>query len=410
VFDQVRKILPEEIRQHGQSLPILTLADCENRLVYTPFERYQNAQFVLKRLINKPPFTNQSYSHELTTQLVSEVDTLRKEIRPEMEKILSMYDERITQHPRDWKLRWKLADLYYQDPATYAEAAVQLHTILLHLPYYKAYEGLVKILIHQNKLDEAERYCQEMIGMKPLSAGAYSDLGNIFRKKGAYDNAVKYLSRAIELQPAESIHAYGYLAEVFVKKGNPEKAINTFYEAIDHSPKELTAMVHVHLGLLLAKEKRTEEAVEILRTAIATFPPEEIKKETDVFELLLQSGHIELALEFYRQQLKVKPDSIAILNNLAWIQATHADETIRNPEEAVEYAEKACTLTGYKSPGALDTLAAAYASSGDFERAVMTAQKAVTLATKEGNPALAETIESHLRLYQSGQMLFETYQ
>ncbi|MHC4962889.1 MAG: hypothetical protein ACYTGA_12320, partial [Planctomycetota bacterium] len=69
---------------------------------------------------------------------------------------------------------------------------------------------------------------------------------------------------------------------------------------------------------------------------------------------------------------------------------------------------RACTLTGYKSPGTLDTLAAAYASAGDFERAVMTAQKAATLATQEGNPALTEIIESHLRLYQSGKMLLET--
>ena len=408
VFDQVQKILPEKIRQHGQGLPPLTLADCENRLVYTPFERYQNAQFVLKRLINKPPFTNQSYHNELATQLVSEVDALWKEIQPDREKILSMYNERITQHPHDWRLRWKLADLYYQDPATYEQAAVQLNKILVDLPYHKAYEGLVKILIRQNKLDEAERYCQDMIEMKPLSAGTYSDLGNIFRKKGAYDKAIKNLSRAIELQPTESIHAYGYLADVFVKKGNPEKAINTLYEAIDHSPKELTAMAHVNLGLLLGRQKRTEEAIRILRTAIETFPPEEIKKENDVFELLLQLDQIELALELYRQILTVKPDSIAILNNLAWIQATRDDETIRNPKEAVEYAERACTLTGYKSPGTLDTLAAAYASAGDFERAVMTAQKAATLATQEGNPALTEIIESHLRLYQSGKMLLET--
>ncbi|MBC8378384.1 MAG: sel1 repeat family protein, partial [Planctomycetes bacterium] len=101
-------------------------------------------------------------------------------------------------------------------------------------------------------------------------------------------------------------------------------------------------------------------------------------------------------------QLKVKPDSIAILNDLAWIQATCDDEKIRNPKEAVALAEKACILTNYKSARTLDTLAASYASSGDFKRAVIIAQKAVKTANEMGQIDQAVKIANKLSLYKKG--------
>ncbi len=403
IFDQVEKTLPDTVTQHKQDSPTLTLADCQDRLVYTVFERYKSAQFVLNGLINKPPFTGQSYHDDLVTELEDEKVLLKQDVVQNLKKIQSRYTQTIHRYPQDWRLRWGLAVLYSEDPVGYEQASIQLKKVLQYLPYDRVYDALIKILIRQNKLDEAERYCREAIRMMPtFVANLYVSLGDIYNKKGEPDKAIRYFSKAIALGPAESITTYEYLAEVFEKKGNPERAIKTLYEAIANMPKDQSVMTHVHLGLLLGKQNRREEAIQVFLALIADFPPEKIEKENDVFLLLLDFNQVELAVQFYRQMLTVKPDSIGILNGLAWVEATCDTEEIRNTEEAVELAEKACVLTGYKLAGTLDTLAAAYANSGDFEKAVTTAQKAIETVNQREGEAFANDIKGRLLLYEQG--------
>ena len=114
-----------------------------------------------------------------------------------------------------------------------------------------------------------------------------------------------------------------------------------------------------------------------------------------------------MAIEFYRQVLKVKPNSVVLLNDLAWIEATCEDEKIRNVKEAVEFAERACALTDYKVAGALDTLAAAYAAAGNFEKAVTTAANAILIAEEKGQMQWAEEIRKKLALYKKGLPYYE---
>ncbi|MBC8378687.1 MAG: sel1 repeat family protein, partial [Planctomycetes bacterium] len=108
-------------------------------------------------------------------------------------------------------------------------------------------------------------------------------------------------------------------------------------------------------------------------------------------------------------QLKVKPDSIAILNDLAWIQATCDNEKIRNPKEAVALAEKACLLTNYKSAQTLDTLATAYAAKGDFAAAVRTTEKAIKLAIAKGDNALVKELKGRLELYKNDKAYLDPF-
>jgi tetratricopeptide (TPR) repeat protein len=402
LFAQIIKMLPETITQHKEGLPVLTLADCEERLVYTAFEKYLRASFVLEDLISKPPFTNQSYHAESAAALENEVKRFEQDIPPSLEKTRALYSEQINRHPQDWRLRWKRAVFAAQDGTNLGYVAAEFKKVLQYLPYDKAYRGLLPILILQNKLDEAEDYAKEYLSIKPASPEAWFFLGDIFRKKGNFRRAVKFYSKGLDLQPDLSGLVYEYLAEMYEKSGHPEKAVNALYRAIDDLPKEKTAMIHIHLGLLLGAQNRAPEAVRILRTAIADFPPEQIKQETNVFALLMRLDQIPLAIELYRRVLTVQPDSLVILNNLAWIEATCDDEKIRNPKEAVELAEKACKLTQYRSARALDTLAAAYAGSGDFEKAVATAKQAVTTANETGQIDQAAKIKNKLRLYEKG--------
>jgi len=71
------------------------------------------------------------------------------------------------------------------------------------------------------------------------------------------------------------------------------------------------------------------------------------------------------------------------LNALAWILATSQNPELRDGSNAVVFAEKSVTATHRKSPAELDTLAAAYAETGDFEKAVSIQQEAIALLQTE---------------------------
>jgi tetratricopeptide (TPR) repeat protein len=93
---------------------------------------------------------------------------------------------------------------------------------------------------------------------------------------------------------------------------------------------------------------------------------------------------------------------LTALNNLAWVLATCPDDSVRNGIQAVQYAEKACRLTGFKQSGMINTLAAAYAESGRFPEAVATAQTAIKLANDAGDRQAVAATSQLLARYQQG--------
>ena len=81
--------------------------------------------------------------------------------------------------------------------------------------------------------------------------------------------------------------------------------------------------------------------------------------------------------------------------------ATYPVDAIRDGKRAVELAAKATTLPGGDVPIVLRTLAAAYAESGDFSKAIDTAQRAIDLSTTQNNTSLLATLRHEIELYQA---------
>lgn len=71
-------------------------------------------------------------------------------------------------------------------------------------------------------------------------------------------------------------------------------------------------------------------------------------------------------------------------------------------EKAVKLAEKLCKLTDFQQPLALDALAAAYAETGKFDKAIVTAQRALELALQLGPEEHVLGLKKRLKLYQTG--------
>jgi tetratricopeptide (TPR) repeat protein len=154
-------------------------------------------------------------------------------------------------------------------------------------------------------------------------------------------------------------------------------------------------------GLLI--ERKHQEALPILE--------EILKQHPDDTEALLARAtawqglgeHPKAAAEYEKlvQMDLPYPRNLVTINNLAYLLATSADDSVRDGKRAVELAKRAEQIQGTPSPDILDTLAATYAATGDFARAISTQQEAIKLAPERAS------FRQRLQLYQSGKPLRE---
>jgi tetratricopeptide (TPR) repeat protein len=89
------------------------------------------------------------------------------------------------------------------------------------------------------------------------------------------------------------------------------------------------------------------------------------------------------------------------LKHRAWIQATCPDPAFRNGQQAVKDAKAACSISEWKDENTIDTLAAAYAETGDFDSATRYAAQALTI--KGIAPVDSKRIHQHLALFERHQ-------
>jgi len=109
------------------------------------------------------------------------------------------------------------------------------------------------------------------------------------------------------------------------------------------------------------------------------------------------AGKPEKAVRDYRQAIEADPVAPVGYNALAWLRATCPIELHRNGIEAVANATKACGLSQWESGAYIDTLAAAYAASGDFANAVKYQSQA--LGTKTSSESERVEMQGRLLLY-----------
>jgi spermidine synthase len=123
---------------------------------------------------------------------------------------------------------------------------------------------------------------------------------------------------------------------------------------------------------------------------------------------LLQKGLVNEAITHFQRALEIRPDFADArdsLDHAAWLLATSPEASLRNGPKALALARQLDRLSGGNNPALLDTLAAAYAGSGQFPEAIDAAQRALALALSQNNPALADALRQQIKLFQAGSPL-----
>ena len=97
--------------------------------------------------------------------------------------------------------------------------------------------------------------------------------------------------------------------------------------------------------------------------------------------------------------IHVDSNDTTSMNDLAWLLATAPEPRVRNPHRAVSLAQKCCGLNQWTNAYSIDTLAAAYASAGNFGQAVRYQQLAMQTLNKSERAEQLTAMQDRLKLY-----------
>ena len=214
--------------------------------------------------------------------------------------------------------------------------------------------------------------------------------------RSATDNHIE-----LDSESTRRLQSLGYIA------GNSKAAIIS--DETKPDPKDL---IHLHVQLqkaLSLKDEKKYNAAERILIDLLPQHPDFCEIYAQLAEMELRQGKLDAAIRYFRRAYDIDPRSHgdALLNDLAWIQATKPSLIARDVDEAVRYAKKSCERMGFENPAALDTLAVCYAAIGDFQKAVETARIATQAARSANQKRLAEDIAERLKLFEQSKPFIE---
>ena len=212
----------------------------------------------------------------------------------------------------------------------------------------------------------------------------YDALGNVLREAG---------------RAAESLASYQAAQAIWAK-------LVADFNVEDHR-------VHLgwtdeNIGQLLKESGRFDEATEAYRQALAVwkklvadFNKDDYRDHSagtvgSLAATLQTAGKRTEAEQFIREA--AEHADAQTLNGLAWSLATGPDPKLRDGTSAVTFAEKAAAATNRKNVSYLDTLAAAYAETGQFTKAISIQHEAMALLQNDDEK---KGLASRLKLYES---------
>ncbi len=269
------------------------------------------------------------------------------------EKALAEFDRAVARRPAS-VVPYVMRSMALARQGNYSEAEKDLLPLLEEFPLPSAqvltYRALAWVKFHQRRPIEARRFAHRALALEPLSRDALfllgltyfaekraasglveveahvrahphwnagpDVLGHLMGLAGRYDDAVKQLEKAIEMNP-KATSTWMALSEIAVRQGKMDLAKDTLSKLAAQQPR--FALAHVRLGQLAEFRKDWGSAVAHYQKALGIDPRDAVAKNNLAWVYAEQGGNIDVALRLAQEAKEARPDDPMISDTLGWI-------------------------------------------------------------------------------------------
>lgn len=244
------------------------------------------------------------------------------------------------------------------------------------------------------RFEEAVAQYQEALRLRPELAAAHNNWGLTLESSGRFDEAAAHYQQALQLKPDDAA-ACRHLGDLFRRRGELGKAEGHYRNAIRLQPD--FAAAYYGLGVVLHQQGRSGEAIAQLEQGLLA-NPQDLVLHSALATIAKQCGDVRKELTHLQTIVQQDASNLPAVERLAWILATSDEDSLRDGKRALQLAQHGVAAGGREQAGPLETLAAAFAETGDFAEAVRWQRKVVELASE---PAQTQA-RQRLQLYEAG--------
>ncbi len=303
-----------------------------------------------------------------------------------------------------------------------------------------AYENA---LVDAGDIDQVRGDVEAALAANPDNVAARVRLAELLDSEGQTEAAAGELRRAVEQSPDDVDLRYLY-GQLLGKLNRLPEAMEQFAAVVDRDPRHVEA--HRILAVAAVRSGYLEPAAAHYRAVLAV-EPRDVDALYGAAQVAAGRGRLDPAVEGYRSVLEHAPNhaaarhalGLALLqsgpataaegaeqlrrayvederllargNEIAWRLATHGDAARRDGQLALVIALELNGVAGAAEPALLETLAAAYAETGDYEAAIRTVESALEIlrggtgqqhAAPADRERLLELLNRRLEQYRQG--------
>ncbi|MFH1453452.1 MAG: tetratricopeptide repeat protein [Armatimonadota bacterium] len=281
----------------------------------------------------------------------------------EDEKALPLLKPYADSHP-DNADAWFYTGVCYYYTGRYENSIDCMNRVLqLDKNDYTAYNYIASNLIKLKEYNEAIKYCDKSLAIKPSgqeSASAYNNKGLCYYETQRYYDAIDYYEKALRQKPTNTLFMNN-MGLAYEKLKDYKKALNCYDKAIKVNPNDPSA--YYNIGYLYYLDKQDETASTYFTKAIKLDPGFSLAYYY-MGNIFYDKKDYKKAYNLYLATIETNP-----YYDLAYTGAGLCLMQSGDNETAIKYFLKAIEI--YKNnPEALYSLGVAYLNLGDKEAAL----------------------------------------